>query len=424
MADDGAIYPAWPTLARLTLALALGLFVGIERERRRKEAGLRTFAFAALIGALGGLLGSPFSEIALALLGVLIAFLNIETLRTGEGAEITTSAALVVTGFAGLLAGQGHRFTPMAAAIMTAGLLAWKEPLAGFSTALTEAEFRSAVLLAILAFVIYPVLPRGTIDPWHVVEPRSAWVTVILIAGLGFTNYVLLKIYGARGIELTGFLGGLVNSTATATELAQRVRESGGAFAEAAYRGIVLSTAAMLLRNAVILGALAPAALLAAALPLTLMFVVAAGAALRRAGPASAAATGTDEPLPSLTSPFSPFAALQFGLLFLALQVAGDLAQRMLGYAGLLAVSAVGGLVSSASAVGAAANAAATHASPPHVAGWATVIASLMSACVTLPIVARVASNRALVRRVSLVLGLAAVAGAAGAAIQLAASAW
>jgi uncharacterized membrane protein (DUF4010 family) len=202
------------------------------------------------------------------------------------------------------------------------------------------------------------------------------------------------------------------------------VRESGGAFAEAAYRGIVLSTAAMLLRNAVILGALAPAALLAAALPLTLMFVVAAGAALRRAGPASAAATGTDEPLPSLTSPFSPFAALQFGLLFLALQVAGDLAQRMLGYAGLLAVSAVGGLVSSASAVGAAANAAATHASPPHVAGWATVIASLMSACVTLPIVARVASNRALVRRVSLVLGLAAVAGAAGAAIQLAASAW
>jgi uncharacterized membrane protein (DUF4010 family) len=424
MADDGAIYPAWPTLARLTLALALGLFVGIERERRRKEAGLRTFAFAALIGALGGLLGSPFSEIALALLGVLIAFLNIETLRTGEGAEITTSAALVVTGFAGLLAGQGHTFTPMAAAIMTAGLLAWKEPLAGFSTALTEAEFRSAVLLAILAFVIYPVLPRGTIDPWHVVEPRSAWVTVILIAGLGFTNYVLLKIYGARGIELTGFLGGLVNSTATATELAQRVRESGGAFAEAAYRGIVLSTAAMLLRNAVILGALAPAALLAAALPLTLMFVVAAGAALRRAGPASAAATGTNEPLPSLTSPFSPFAALQFGLLFLALQVAGDLAQRMLGYAGLLAVSAVGGLVSSASAVGAAANAAATHASPPHVAGWATVIASLMSACVTLPIVARVASNRALVRRVSLVLGLAAVAGAAGAAIQLAASAW
>ena len=39
-----------PTLMRLALALALGLFVGLERERRGKEAGLRTFGFAALFG--------------------------------------------------------------------------------------------------------------------------------------------------------------------------------------------------------------------------------------------------------------------------------------------------------------------------------------------------------------------------------------
>jgi uncharacterized membrane protein YhiD involved in acid resistance len=43
--------PYAPTLARLSLALAIGLFVGIERERRRKEAGLRTFAFASLVTA-------------------------------------------------------------------------------------------------------------------------------------------------------------------------------------------------------------------------------------------------------------------------------------------------------------------------------------------------------------------------------------
>ena len=78
---------------------------------------------------------------------------------TKEGAEITTSAALFITAFAGLLAGQGHTFTPSALGIATAALLAWKEPLAGFSHALTEAEFRSAILLAMLAFVAYPVLP-------------------------------------------------------------------------------------------------------------------------------------------------------------------------------------------------------------------------------------------------------------------------
>jgi uncharacterized membrane protein (DUF4010 family) len=83
--------------------------------------------------------------------------------------------------------------------VITAALLAWKEPLAGFSLGLSEVELRSAILLGILAVVIYPALPPGTIDPWGVVEPRTAWVTVILIAGIGFVNYVLWKLYGARG---------------------------------------------------------------------------------------------------------------------------------------------------------------------------------------------------------------------------------
>lgn len=186
--------PSWPylpTLARLGLALAVGLFVGIERERRHKEAGLRTFAFAAVLGAVGGLLGESYSLLALALVGVLVVFLNLETIRTDEGAEITTSAALFVTSFAGILAGQ--TFTPSALGIATAALLAWKEPLAGFSQALTESELRSAILLAMLAFVAYPLLPQGSIDPWGLVEPRAAWITVILIAGLGFTKLCLAK---------------------------------------------------------------------------------------------------------------------------------------------------------------------------------------------------------------------------------------
>jgi uncharacterized membrane protein (DUF4010 family) len=125
------------TLSRVTLALAVGLFVGLEREWRGKEAGLRTFGFAALLGALGGLLGAPFALMALALIGVLVAFLNWQSLRANQGAELTTSAALLVTGFTGILCGLGHRVTPAAVAVVSAGLLAWKERLAGFSHRLT-----------------------------------------------------------------------------------------------------------------------------------------------------------------------------------------------------------------------------------------------------------------------------------------------
>jgi len=79
------LWPYLPTLARLALALALGLLLGIERERRRKEAGLRTFAFASVLGAIGGLLGDSYALLALALVGVLVVLLNLETIRTGEG---------------------------------------------------------------------------------------------------------------------------------------------------------------------------------------------------------------------------------------------------------------------------------------------------------------------------------------------------
>ena len=78
-------FPYLPTLLRLALALALGLFVGLERERRGKEAGLRTFGFAALLGGLGGLLGDAYALLDLGLLGILVVFLNWATLRAGEG---------------------------------------------------------------------------------------------------------------------------------------------------------------------------------------------------------------------------------------------------------------------------------------------------------------------------------------------------
>lgn len=424
---SSASWPYWPTFVRLALALGLGLFVGIERERRRKEAGLRTFAFAALMGGVGGLLGAPFALLALALIGVLVVLLNVETIHTGEGAEITTSAALFVIGLVGVLAGQGHTLTATAVGVITAALLAWKHPLAGFSRALTEAEFRSAVLLAILAFVIYPALPAGSLDPWHLVQPRAAWITVILIAALGFANYILLKLYGTRGIELTGFLGGLVNSTVTVAELANRVCESRGTLANVAFMGVSLATMAMLVRNGVILGLLAPAALPQAILPLMLMLAGTATIAWLGRTPATPAAgrqagepeTG-DDALPALASPFSPGSALRFGAIFLALQIAGSLAQRTLGAAGFYVVSFAGGFVSSASAVAAAANLASAHTLSPQVAAIGAVLASGASVFINIALVARFAGNRRLTRRIVSALATTIVLGAIGTLLQMA----
>ncbi|MCY1022450.1 MgtC/SapB family protein [Pyxidicoccus sp. MSG2] len=401
---------------RLMLALAVGLFVGLEREWRGKEAGLRTFGFASLLGGLGGLLGPPFAVAAVLLLGVLVCFLNWQSLRANQGAELTTSAALLVTGFTGVLCGLGHVVTPAAVAVTSAGLLTWKERLAGFSHQLTAEELRSAILLAILAFAIYPVLPASPVDPWGLIAPRAAWVTVILIAAMGFVNYLLLKLFGTRGVEVTGFLGGLVNSTVTVTELSNRVRETEGRLQDVAYRGVMLATAAMALRNAVLLGLLSYRALVNSAVPLALILLSSIGLALvRTRRPEAPEAAAPSLPL---QSPFSLQSALKFGAFLLLFQVVGTAGQSLLGHAGFYAVSAVGGLVSSASAVASAASLCAHGLLTPTIAGVGAIIASLASAAVNFVLVARVSGQRPLTLRLGWALGMVVVLGLVGAFVQ------
>lgn len=401
-------------LLRLALALSLGLLIGLERERRRKEAGLRTFGFIGLFGALGGSLGEGFAMLVLALTALLAVPLNIQTLRQGEGAELTTSAAMLITCLSGILCGQGHTVTPAAVMVITTALLAWKERLVGFSAGLTESEVRSALLLAILAIVIYPALPTGSVGPMGLIEPRAAWVAVILIAGIGFVNYILWKLYGARGTELSGLFGGLVNSNFTVIELSNRVREARGAFAASAYRGILVATAAMVARNATVLLVLAPGVFFHASPSFALMLLVSA-VFLAHSWRRRAVAAEQSEPgmALQLSLPFSLPVALRYGVLFLVLHVAGRLMQSAIGETGFYLVSVIGGLLSSASAVAAAASMAAQGAVPEATAGVGAVLASLSSLAFSLSFVLRT-GDRALIARLAMAMASMMLAAAGG----------
>jgi uncharacterized membrane protein (DUF4010 family) len=412
VADSVSHWPYVPTLIRLSLAVGCGVFVGLEREHHGK-AGARTFGLGALLGCLGGLAGNGSAILAMVFLGVLVCFLNWRQLKLHQTLGLTTSTALLIVGFAGVFSGQGHTFTPVAVSVITAALLAWKQPLSGFAVGLSDLELRSAILLAILSFIIYPILPAQAIDPWGLIEPQSTWVTVILIAALGFVNYVLWKIYGPRGIDITSFLGGLVNSTAVVAELAHRVKESGGGLLAVAYRGCNLATTAMLLRNSLLLAILSWPALVSSLVPMVLM-VSASIFFAWRSFKINDGLPDSEAPKLNLEQPFSLPAALRFGLIFLALHVAGTLAQRYLGMFGFYAVSIAGGLLSSASAVAAAATAAAHNEVPVAVAANGAVLASLTSTLIDIPLVAKVASQRSLTARLSLALGTIAGIGIAG----------
>ncbi len=407
-----ADWPYLEILIRLALALSLGLLLGLERERRGKEAGLRTFGFIALLGALGGSLGEHYALLSLLLAAGLAIPLNVHTMRDGHGPELTTSAAMLVTCMAGILCGLGHTVTPAAVMVSTTALLAWKERLSGLSMGLTEGEVRSALLLAILAIVIYPALPTGAVGPWRLIEPRAAWVTVILIASIGFVNYILWKLYGSRGAELSAFFGGLVNSNFTVVEMATRVRETAGRFAEGAYRAVLVAVAAMVMRNAVLLLILTPLAFVNAAAAFSFMVLAAAGFVLLSLLSRRNGATEDVADI-KLELPFSLPVALRYGVLFLLLHVVGRVMQREFGEGGFYLVTVIGGLLSSASAVAAAASMAAQGAIGFDVAANGAVLASLTSLAFSLSFIVKT-GHRRLITRLALAMVVIAVAGGLG----------
>lgn len=412
------IGPAGPPLAlvaRLAVALGVGAFVGLERERRGKS-GARTFALVCVMAGIGGALGHGYSWAVLGIVGLLVVLLNLRQLVRRQEVELTTSSALFVVTFAGIMIGQGYTFVPVALAVVTAALLAWKQPLQDFAGGLSEGEIRAAIVLALLALVMFPLLPEEPVDRWDLVHPRAAGLAVIVLASLGWANYLLWRIYGSRGMSVASLLGGLVNSTAAVVELAQRTRTIGRAYASHAGRGVVFASAAMLLRNAVIAGMLSLPVLGAMALPIGGMLAASVLALwqmdTRWLPPV--APEGDDRDALRFGSPFSLAAVLRFGGVFLALEVAGTLAQRTLGDIGFYVVSIAGGLVSSSSAVAAAGTLAAENALSIETAGAGALLATITSAAVNLPLVARFGRFPQLTRAVGLTVAALVVAGVLG----------
>lgn len=394
----------------MAVALSAGLLVGFEREWANKDIGVRTFAMTALMGMLGSLLGPEALVLTGAAVLILIIFANLRSMHHRK-LEATTSAALMIIYLLGLLAGQGHLFTPIACSIVVAMLLSLKPQFRAFAGGLTQTELRSAIVLAMLGFIVWPLLPNRYIDPWHFIQPSQAWLTVIVIACLGFVNYILLRVYGSRGLYLTALLGGLVNSSAAVAAISTTL-ETTGLLALITPMAL-LSSLAMFARNLVILVLFSPESIRTAAFPLLAMAAVASIPIIRRRKQTeTTSGDGEDIPL-KLTSPLSLKNVLSFGLLFLIVQIVATGGQRWLGSTGFQIVNALGGLVSSASTTAAAANMSMRNEVSYAQAGIAAVITSFASALVNLPIIYRKATLRPVLRELIISSLLQVAAGTA-----------
>ncbi len=251
-------------LPRYLAALAIGLLMGLERERNPSaKAGLRTFALTALLGTLASHLaertGSPWLIAAGLLLtgGMMIAAYLRSPQEEGDPGTTTVTALMVCYGL-GVLTWLVEIKLAVMLGIGATILLYFKPELRGLSERLTRRDLLSVLQFSVLSFIILPLLPNRDYGPYGALNPYQIWWMVVLIAGVGLAGYAGLRLGGQRrGAAVLGLLGGLVSSTATTLAFSRHAR-TGEVMAGIAVIVIVLANLVVLVRLGVLAAVLAP----------------------------------------------------------------------------------------------------------------------------------------------------------------------
>lgn len=403
------------------LALALGLMIGLERERslsgseRHAPFGARTFALIALLGSLAGYLESAGLSVVL---GAFIAAITIAAyLRpaagSGHDAGTTTEVAAVLTFALGFLAQSETRLAAMLGVIVL-GVLWLKPRIHAFAhQGLNDQEVNAALAFLVIALVILPLLPNRAIDPWGIANPSKLWLLFVLIAGVGFAGYIAVRALGPeRGLAAAGFFAGLVSSTAATLSLSRRAKAE-PALAGPLATGIVLanvaSAIAQLLIVAVADPSLLPDATILIGSPIAVGAVGAVFAAWilgRRHPDTSDATIGVSNPL-DLKPAF--VMAGMFALVLFASAVAG----RVFGSYGVTVTAAIAGTNDVHAATLAAASLSAAGSILPREALLAILIAFVVNMAVKLTIAGISGGRRLLMTVAPPLAGMAAAAVAA-----------
>jgi uncharacterized membrane protein (DUF4010 family) len=336
---------------RFGAALGLGLLLGLERERKRDAellfGGVRTFALIALLGAIGAFVERELNQgwlmlAAFVAVSALVVVSYTSTAARGE-VGITTEISALLAFVVGALCGWDRVDVASVTTVVCLLLLTLKDYLHRLARRVELEDVEATLQFAVISVIILPLLPNEVFGPppLNVINPYKIWLMVVLIAGLNFLGYVLVKVLGSEhGLLVTGILGGLVSSTAVTLSFSQRSRQE-PAMSAAFVLAIVVAWTIMFLRVVVIVGLVNPALAAVLAQPLGLMAATGVLVSLVLWKRTRSQETGV---VTAGANPFELGEAIKFGLLFGVVTVVAKAAQVYLGETGLYLAGAVAGL--------------------------------------------------------------------------------
>ena len=405
------------------IALFIGALMGVEREKRIAEkgfgvGGLRTFVLLAEAGAVAAWLTTELSTpwifpAALAAVSAMVLGGYVLQARNHpDSVGLTTEVAAVVTFLLGGVTLFGHREIAVALGILNSALLAYKTPLHTLVGRIGQEDLYAALKLLIATFIVLPLLPDRTIDPWAAVNPYKAWLLVILISGLSLLGYIAMRWLGpARGTVATGLFGGLASSTAVSLSFARESRDPAAASRGAGplAAGMALAWAVMVVRILAIVAVAHRPLLGRIALPMGAMLAACLAAASLMMRGARTGAAGRDV---RLTNPFSLQSAIKFAAFFTVVMMGVKIVQSVAPGHGVYAVAATAGLAD-VDAITLSMAQMARDSGALHAAAVAIVIAAVANTIVKCGIVV-VLGARPLKTRVAVLTAVVLAAAAGG----------
>ena len=335
-----------PILLQIIVALALGLLLGLQRERTDSSiGGIRTFPLISLMGLVCGILSPGTGGWVIAAgfisLAAVLVTANYIKVRSGKDDSGTTTEIAALLVFAiGVIISRGRLTEGAVLGGIILLLLHAKESLHKFAARVGEHDMRAIVQFVLISLIILPVLPNAAYGPYHVWNPFSIWLMVVLIVAISLAGYFIYKWLGAQaGMLLGGIIGGLISSTATTVSYARR---SGSGGAPAPLAAFVIMTAACVSLGRTLVGAAAAppgkfqeifpplCALLAVCAVITVVFYL--------------RCQGASPEMPEQKNPAELKAAVLFGALYAVILLAVAVARQHFGAAGLYTVATISGL--------------------------------------------------------------------------------
>ena len=339
-----------PEAAKILLVLFLSFLIGLEREEHKivvgsySFGGVRTFPLIGLIGySIALLSGNQLLPVTFGFL-VIGGFLMLSywhKLCRAEAGGITSEMSGLATYLVGALVFYDHLWIATALSVASLLLLELKTVLEKLASKAPPEEVLTFAKFLLLSAVILPALPNQQFGRFHI-NPFKTWLVVVAVSTISYGSYILQKVTKeSGGVVLAAFLGGAYSSTVTTVAMSRRAAREHRPHLFAG--GILIASGMMYLRLAALLTLfnrqlgrmLAPYCLVLAGLAIAVGWFWS-----RRPDADTSEIKREFEP----GNPLELTAAFVFGLLFLVMLVATQLAVTYLGRAGVNILAAIMGV--------------------------------------------------------------------------------